>query len=484
MHSRVKSWARALRRRLGRSDGDTGLSYEQTIDFELRVLEAARAVAARGDHRIIAPTDSARVPPKPIEELRIGFFGNLANNAYMFVKCLNRLGFRAELVLEDGSIDAFLLNRPFWDDVPVECANYDDGLRFESGWQTPPSVRRVSFDREMEKRYAWRLSAIPEVTKLYRDAFGVTLAADVALLLAQNMGHWPYIVAMRDYDIVQFSMFPICLGPFCPRPYVVFPVGGDLYQTPFEQTVLGLLTRAAYRGACQILVCETDYPAYLDRLDIPAQRTFLPLLFDTDTYCPGSQAETRRQWSAVRGGERFLFSVCRQSWEWKGNDRLFRGFQRFLAEGNNEWRLVLQDWGTDTERSKALISQLHLQDRVIWQRLCSKPVLRQRQQACDAVADQFVMEGYGTSVLESLAAAKPVLMAPTKASAQKLLGEPPPFVGAKTDDEIAAGLRSLRDHGFRSQRGAAGRDWVEQHHGFRRLGPKYMEAYHRALQTA
>ena len=87
--------------------------------FELRLLTAARAVAAGGDHRVVLPTDTARAQKDP-RELKIGLFGNIANNAYIFAKCLRRLGYDAELVVQEGWFDAFLLNRPFWEDVEAD----------------------------------------------------------------------------------------------------------------------------------------------------------------------------------------------------------------------------------------------------------------------------------------------------------------------------------------------------------------------------
>ena len=94
--------------------------------FELRVLAAARALAADGDHRVVLPTDASAPEERP-GELKIGLFGNLANNAYIFAKCLRRLGYDAELVIEDGWFDAFLLNRPFWEDVEAECIELRGG---------------------------------------------------------------------------------------------------------------------------------------------------------------------------------------------------------------------------------------------------------------------------------------------------------------------------------------------------------------------
>ena len=80
----------------------------------------------------------------------------------------------------------------------------------KTGWRTriagtaPEFVRRAGYEAELHGRYAGRFSAIPEVQQRYREDFGLELAADRALLLAQFMEHWPYLLAMREYDAIQF----------------------------------------------------------------------------------------------------------------------------------------------------------------------------------------------------------------------------------------------------------------------------------------
>ncbi len=442
--------------------------------LSLDVLAAARAVAADGDRRVLLPTDSARESKDP-RTLKIGLFGNIANNAYIFVKCLRRQGFDAELVVEDGWFDAFLLNRPFWEDVEAECSDYEEGLTHEGRWTPPECVRRVAYDAALHARYQGRYSAIPEVQQLYRETFGVELPDDRALLLAQFMGHWPYLQAMRQYDVIQFSGASISMAPFCPRPYVVFPTGGDLFISPFEETAPGLLFRAAYRNAAGIAVCEVNYPEYLDRVAPGQPRYFVPMMVDTETYCPGEEPEIRSRWQDAVGGEHFALGVCRQSWQWKGNDRLIRAFARFQErpEGNS-WRLVLMGWGPDLEKTRQLIRQLGLETKVVWERLCSKPLLRMRQRAADLVADQFVMAGYGTSVLESMAAGKPIVMAAADPAAGRHFIAPPPFVGAASEDEILAALCRMSDPAVRKAQGEKSLAWVRNQHGFDRVAEDYV----------
>jgi hypothetical protein len=445
-------------------------------DLPLMLSLAARALAAGGQHHAPLPTEAVRRVSR-VGDLKVGFFGNIANNAHNFVRCLRRLGYDATLVIQDGWFDKFVMNRPFWEDLDVECDSYDDALAFEGRWRQPHWVRRVEYDVDLQVRFQNRWSAIEEVQAMYQQAFGIALPIDRALLLAQHMGHWPYLLAMAPFDVVQFSGAPISLAPFCPRPTVVFPTGSDLWISPFEESLFGLLMRAGYRGAAHVLVCQLAYAGHLDRLQ-RGSWSAAPMMIDTERYAPGVADKLRQQWASTSGGTRFLLSACRHSWQWKGNDRLLRGFAGFVRNGGAHWRLILQSWGPDVARSRALIEELGIDSSVIWERLASKPVLRAKQQAADAVADQFVMPGgYGTTVLESMAAARPVMLMPPPEEDLALLPSAPPFVGASDAAGIAQALHQLDDDSYRTTAGVAHECWLRQVHGYRNVADRYLAGY-------
>lgn len=446
--------------------------------FAQMVQTAARAMAASGDHRLIPAFELRGSDARPAGRLKIGLFDNLANQGYITARALRRLGHDVEVVLQTNLTDMYVMAHPQWEECEAENI---DPLKFDVaafGWTAPDFVKNHPYDVERQIAFQGKGETVSEVKELYRASFGKELSDDVALLLAQFMGHWDYIRAMSEYDVVILSMNAITLGLFSPTPVVLCPLGNDVYTRGFQEDVGGLITRAAFRHAAHLSLPETDYFAYVDRMETKAPRSFMPLIVDTDVYCPGEEPELRAQWQARIGGEHFLLGVCRQDWVWKGSDRLIRGFARFRAaypQAASGWRLVLQSWGTDLEASRTLVKELGLDDVTLWLSLCSKPLLRRRQRAADAVADQFVMEGYGASVLESLAAAKPVIMRPVpESSKHHFLTAPPPFVGATTENEIAAALARLADPQTRKAAGLASRQWVEAEHGYKTLGPLYI----------
>jgi glycosyltransferase involved in cell wall biosynthesis len=449
--------------------------------LHLNLITIARSIAADKDFRILLPVDSDRTYIDP-KSIKIGFFGNIANNAYNFTKCLNRLNHSAELVIQDGWFDNFLMNRPFWEDEKIKCNSFEDALAKESQWKTPVYVRRVAYDPYMQMKFQGRYSAISEVQSMYKEAFQIDIPEDKALLLAQHMGHWPYLLAMKRYDVIQFSGAPISLGIFCPKPYVVFPTGSDLFITPFQETLFGLLMRAGYRYAQQLLLCEINYPKYLNRLDPSLVYSFAPLMIDTDCYLSSDSltiSTIRNKWMNQVGGKKFMLNVCRQSWQWKGNDRLILSFCEFIKQSDrqDEWRIVFMQWGDDIDKSKQLIEDIGIGDKVLWEPLVSKPMLRDLQCASDLVVDQFVMQGYGTSVLESMALGKPVLIAPFEQGKNSMFDEKPPFIEATSTKEIQVALECCSNDNFLKEKGLQSLEWLYKNHGYRKVAEIYTSSY-------
>jgi glycosyltransferase involved in cell wall biosynthesis len=445
--------------------------------FQLDVITAARSIAASGDQRVISPTDTRQKRDKP---LRVALGGNIGNHPYNAAKCLRRRGVDVDVLIEDGGFDSFIMARPFWEDVPVECATYEEGATSEHLWKRPDFVKQVAFDPETQARFNGRYTAIPEVQELYRKTFGALLAEDRAFVLAQYMGHWPYIEAAGKYDAVQLSAAALSVAPFLPNPTITFPTGSDLFISPFEENLLGFLIRAAYRSAAHISIAEVNYGEYLDRIGACSRRTYVPIMIDTVTNQPGDSADVRSAWQKAVGGDKFILGVCRQSWEWKGSDRLIRAFDLFVKRGHENWRLVLQDWGTDVARSKQLVAELGLRSKVLWQSLCSKPTLRARQRAADLIADQFVMPGYGASVLEAMAAGKSVMMVPLTEADRQHFEELPPLFGHSDANVIGEMLCKIIDEGSLEARNTASLAWLNKHHGPDAVIPKSLSVYESA----
>ncbi len=123
-------------------------------------------------------------------------------------------------------------------------------------------------------------------------------------------------------------------------------------------------------------------------------------------------------------------------------------------------RLVLTSWGKDLARSRALVEELRIAEKTLWLPIASKPIVRARQQAADIMVDQLTMGSFGTSVVESLAAGKPVVM--RLEPPHMALGgyQLPPVISATSEEEVSAALAELAEPRRRDDIGRRGRDWA------------------------
>ncbi len=433
----------------------------------LNVQIAARAIAAFGDASIIRPPSQQIANENQQDNpsaLKIGLFGNIANNHYANVKGLRHVGIDAELVIQEEGIDSHPLASPFWEDLEIECNSFEDARAYRSQWACPEFVRKVSWSEERQAQYHGRIEAVEEVNALYFDYFGRRLPDDLALLLAHNMGHWDLLLEMKRYDIVMLSSAAMALGPFAPCPFVVYPTGGDLFMSPFDETSLeGMLIRAAYARCQRIFLGGPVWATYLRRLGVFDKDVRVHQLLDTTVYRPGEELSLRAKWKSEVGGSLFILCVCRQDWHWKGVDKAITAFSKM---NNPEARLVLSEWGEDLEKSKALINALGIKNLVLWLPIGSKPIVRARQRAADIIIDQLVMASFGSSVIESLAAGKPVVMNTEEPHSDTAGLERPPLLHAFSISEVVTVLNELRDDQYRAQAGAKSRDWAVRCRGF------------------
>ena len=429
-------------------------------------------------------TASPGAPGTAREPLRIGVFGNLANNAYIQGKVLRRLGHEAEVVLDP--MDRFVMSDPRWEDLDLELPTdqLERATLPESEvpeWvHAEPPERGARRDGGYVSRYAADL----------RDAPGAWpswwTAARRCGWRAGRMAleHAWVIRTLARYDCV------IAYGPgpawaaLSGAPFIAVPWGGDLTMLPFydtgdweghetvplpsparEQFAAARLQRMGYDAAAKVVLADPRFVAFAERLGHAAKVVQLGFVIDTDRYAPGPEPELRAE--LLRGREGLIvFVPARQDWFWKGSDRLLRGFAQASA-GRDDVILVCAGWGADLERSRALIAELGIGERVrLLPNALSKGRLRRYYRACDIAADQFTLGSYGGSALEALSCARPLLISLEEARFEGRFSHFPPVLNAAEPQEIAAQLtRMFDDPGARADIGARSRKWLVEHHG-------------------
>ena len=417
--------------------------------------------------------------------MRIAIFENLANSAYIQAKAFRALGVEADLVLDP--LDRYVMSDPRWEDLDLELPTdqlvdpvlpeheLPDWVRFRpgtlSGEQRPVPGR-------LQRIAALVGGALSEPgatrTALGRAGWrGARLAAERAWI----------VKTLSGYDcVVAYGMGP-AWAALARVPCLAETWGGDITMAPFYDTgdweghgtvplpgpegelfAQAKLQRLGYDHAARILLTDPRFIPFAERLGHGEKSLPFGFLIDVEKYSPRPEPELREALLQGLGGP-MVFVPARQDWYWKGSDRLLRGFAQ-AAAAHPGATLVCAGWGADLDRSRALVAELGIGDRVrMLPSAMSKERLRRHYCAADIVADQFTVGSYGGSALEAMGCECPLLI---HLDADRFTGSfsPPPVMNVSEPDEIGRALTSLfEDDGLRSRLGREGRQWVATRHG-------------------
>ena len=436
--------------------------------------------------------------------MRVLHLGNVANNGYINAKLLRRVGVEADALADEWHI----LSRPEWEDAALDGAGdpWQDlaEAAARSGWRRPDWL--LTFAR-WDPNYSgepWlaermRLAAsVPRIQALHRrlrrdyaavaeaQGTGPLRLADVARawVWAERLGrHFgPLARLFREYDLVQaYAIHPILPTLLTPeRPFVAFE-HGTMREIPFEDSWYGRLLALAYRRAATVLITNPDVVPQARRLGVE-RYVFVPHPIDETKYRPGP-SDLRERLEA-EGADFVLLSPSRHDWAIKGSDRMLRAFAELVRNERPRAVLVLNDWGTEVERSRALIRELGVEESVRWLQPLPKLRLIDAYRAADVVLDQFLIGTFGAVAPEAMACGRPVVMAFDAAHHEWCFPVLPPVVDARTPEDIHGALAALaNDPAERERLGQAGRAWIEAHHSSRVVVESQLEVYENVLQT-
>jgi glycosyltransferase involved in cell wall biosynthesis len=151
-------------------------------------------------------------------------------------------------------------------------------------------------------------------------------------------------------------------------------------------------------------------------------------------------------------------------WKEKGNDKMITAFSKFVKVFPNS-KFIMVAWSTDEYRSKKLVDDLGISDKVIWIKPVPKNQLIQYYNIADIVLDQFVLGSWGTSTPEAMSCGKPVLIFYKKEYILRAFGEEPPILNSYTEEDILSNLIKLaKDADYRKDLGKKSRDWIMKTH--------------------
>jgi glycosyltransferase involved in cell wall biosynthesis len=262
----------------------------------------------------------------------------------------------------------------------------------------------------------------------------------------------------------------VIIAPFSGVPYVTYPYGADLLESPFGSDRL-LKCPGRWRRAAAHIFGGGNFFRIGDLLGL-RNSTYVPILVDTDLYAPKEMPALREELLAGEEGTVF-FAPARHNWEWKGNDKIIRAVKLLAERTGKKFKILFAKWGGgDLEKSLKLVEELGVSERCVFLGAMSKPVLHDYIRASDVVLDQFTLGEYGTLALEAMSLERPVIVH------MNSLKNGVPLVKAFSTEEIAGAMTDLLENPAKAKDiGRRSREWVVAHHGPAAIVPKFLKVF-------
>ena len=298
-------------------------------------------------------------------------------------------------------------------------------------------------------------------------------------------GPWRDVIGY--YDVVQGystdGIIPLALGI---ERYIAYE-HGTLREIPFEPTQQGRLCWLTYNRAHRVLVTNSDVLPSIPRIGIPEERVVnLPHAFNDVKLRAFRDANASL---VPPPGPPVFFSPTRHHWHtgdgnWlKGNDIFLRAAGRLAAEGRR-FRLVLVEWGVEVEKSRALIRELGIEDRVTWLPTMSKRQLWKAYCEAHAVVDQFTLPALGGVAFETLALGRRLITRIDEPVLARFFGKAPPLLNGTTIEDVTASMRAvLDDPDDLAGTGTEARHWIETYHSAERVVALQLAAYRDVVEA-
>jgi len=377
--------------------------------------------------------------------MRILILGNMANDGYSAAKGLRKKNVEVDLAINSSEN---IMALPQWEESEMEGKKdpySSEKKEIQKAWNAPDWIRYFDFKNDSSNIHIF------EKIKTRFDLLKI----------------------IREYDIVETHVPYSIYAQFSGTPYVPYDAGWVRYF-PFGNGLRDKLARRSYIKAKKIMFTNPDTLEIFDNLKYLDKEKihFVPFAIDPEKYKPIDTQKIRIKYA--KNNELVLFSPARQNWKHKGNDKMIKAFAKFVKEFPNS-KLILVSWHIDKEKSKSLVKELGISDKVIWINPVPKNQLIQYYNAADIVLDQFMVGSWGTSTPEAMSCGKPVLIYLKENYIIRAFGEMPPLLNSFSIEDIYCNLKKLDNEEFRKELGKRCREWVIKTHSPEKVASKHLE---------
>jgi glycosyltransferase involved in cell wall biosynthesis len=374
------------------------------------------------------------------ESLNVAWLGNLANVGFNYVSLLNRGGIEASLYMARNRLRNNASGNP---------ENEYPGAAAE------PFVH--CHNRSYVNHLLNRLGFLGRLPKHERR-----IARTCQLVQAQTCRE---IAALR-----------ICRSAGI--PYAGLTTGSDLSEVAFGHSRFSDLYRQSLSGASHIFLVNSNQVDIVERLPFElVSWSYLPLRIDLESIVSTPVPARRR----LR-----IYSMARLDWtssrtSIKANDVFLRGYARYVRQhGENDFEVLVRDWGVDRAATRALVSDLGIADAVQFVPAKSRADFLPDVADSDIVVDQFGLGTVGLAALEAMAVGRPVIAFCNQDWARRAYGEEVPVVNCADEAEVCEQLKRLNP-AFVKEQGRLSNAWVRKYHSDDRIFGLMHSAYMRIL---
>jgi glycosyltransferase involved in cell wall biosynthesis len=404
--------------------------------------------------------------------MKIGFYGGIANNMYVFAKALSTYDRLHVHYIRDRS-DKYPISQPLWEDCAFEMhyevlsqaknwswekwTLYEQEQRWEKPkWVQDPNEMKINLIDVIN------LNRLPLLDYIWTKRY---LAAPHRMATLN---------AMKSCDGLLVCGVEGCiLALLSGKPYIIWPHGGDsmiaagLFQPSLrhlrQRIAHGVIVRHLKKAFDKAICVGSHEPTgilhdylgaenYLKKLPVVFMPIPIPVRIRPSPEIRRAKlANLLSQFGISTAGLNTIgFVPSRVDYKWKGQDRLLKAIANKRTELKNSGiKFLFSGWGDDLLQAKKFTEDNGISDTALFLNVAlSKPMLFQFYEAVDFAVDQFILGMYGTAALEAMAAGCP-LMTWLSDEYERPWGVPPVINVQTTEDimlaldEIATGERDL-----------------------------------------
>jgi glycosyltransferase involved in cell wall biosynthesis len=377
--------------------------------------------------------------------MKIGLYGSIASNMYLFAKALRFQGHNA--IYFHDSEDKFVFSQPWWQEerfyldyesVMASASGDKNSLSLVGGKKNPSWV--ITTDSLLQKSLLEYLKSTKELFKS-RAFLYVLRKYKKSVSILKEFDKCDYLIVCGIEGIV--------LAAAANKPFIIWPHGADIrFAAGLNNDSSSRLRAKVFNGYLSFLLKDAFARAILiGQLDpngvggglvkVPFKISHLPIPYiKANDFCL-EKKELREKLSNELGislfsGATLIVVPSRIDYFWKGTDWLLKPLSDL---DNDNIQFLFTGWGRDYDDFKS-----HFDDNkkiIFLEYAVSKPILIDLYRAADLVIDQFKFGAYGTSGLEALSCGTPLLVNfDTSGFGKHGWPEPPPIINIQNRDEL------------------------------------------------